>query len=99
MQKDKNYNITLVLENGKEEQIYSQKLHNDDLDYWQGWQCKSGVDSIYIYGNTIFGGECRNDKLGEFGNWHLLEDWTQCRQKRCSGCTIDLLQEKQSPNY
>ncbi len=94
MYKDINYNVKVEFDNGDEAYMYAQRLSNENLDHWKDWQCASGVHSIYIYESEIYGGECRNDRLGTFGDWDLLPKFTTCKQETCSGCLTDLLQEK-----
>lgn len=91
---DINYNVKITNSDGYDAFVFAQRLHNENLDHWQGWQCKAGVHSIYIYESEIYGGECRNDQLGHFGDWQMIKDWTVCQRERCGGCTTDLMQEK-----
>ena len=71
-------------------------LHNENLDNWQGWECDTGFNRIYIDKDlNVYNGECKNDYLGNiFTSWELLNGSTICKQKRCSGCTDDLIQNK-----
>lgn len=94
MKNDLNYNVKVVFENS-EALVYATKLHNEKLDYWQGWECAAGVNGIYIYEDKVFGGECCNDQLGTTDCWNLIENYTICKRERCSGCTTDLMQAKQ----
>lgn len=96
MNNDVNYNVKVTLVSGNA-LVYATRLHNEQLDYWHGWQCAAGADSIYIYKDEIFGGECCNDKLGTIEDWDLINNYTICKRERCSGCTTDLMQFKQKP--
>jgi hypothetical protein len=96
MKDDLNYNSKVTFADNTTALIYATRLHNEKIDYWKGWQCAAGVDSIYIYENTVYGGECCNDKLGVLTQeWELIDDYTICKLERCSGCTVDLMQKKQ----
>lgn len=94
MQQDRNYNIQVEFDNGDVSYIFAQRLSNEGLNHWQGWKCSAGSSSIYIYESEIYGGECRNDYLGTFGNWDILQDFTVCTKETCGACMTDLLQEK-----
>lgn len=95
MNNDNNYNVKVIFEDGSEKLVYAYKLHNQKLDYWQGWECAAGADSLYIYQDEIYGGECKNDLLGKLrGDWQLFETYTTCKLERCSGCTADLMVTK-----
>jgi len=44
---------------------------------------------------NVFGGECKNDHLGNISTgWVILTDATICQKSRCTGCTDDLIQYK-----
>lgn len=93
---NKNSNCEIFFDDGTSQKIYSNWLHNNDLDNWKGWECKAGVHRIYINENLeVFSGECKNDHLGNLNNkWNLLTV-SICKRERCTGCTDDLLVEKQ----
>lgn len=92
--KDKNYNARATYDDGSEDLVFVNNLSNRAEDYFEGWLCKSGVTSIYIYQNEVWGGECRNDRLGTLDDWELLTQDTVCKTERCYGCTTDMLQAK-----
>jgi hypothetical protein len=95
---DLNYNSKITFDDGTTALIYANRLHNEKLDNWKGWQCDAGVNYIYIYQNEIYSGECCNDKLGILDqDWELVDNYTICKLERCSGCTSDLIQKKQKP--
>jgi hypothetical protein len=95
---DLNYNSKITFDDGTTALIYANRLHNEKLDNWKGWQCGAGVNYIYIYQNEIYSGECCNDKLGILDqDWELVDNYTICKLERCSGCTSDLIQKKQKP--
>jgi len=96
MNNDINYNIRVIFETS-EALIYSTRLHNEKLDFWQGWHCAAGNEAIYIYEDQVYGGECKNDYLGTTDNWMLLEDLAICKRERCGGCTTDLSLYKYRP--
>ena len=95
---DPNYNSKITFDDDTTALIYASRLHNEQLDYWLGWQCDAGVNYIYIYNNEVYGGECRNDRLGILDqDWELIDNYTICKLNRCIGCTTDLMQKKQKP--
>jgi hypothetical protein len=95
MNNDINYNVQVTLEDGTTALVYAARLHNEKLDNWSGWHCAAGLNSLYIYEDKIYSGECQNDLLGNLNNkWQLLDQHTVCNRPRCSGCTADLMQEK-----
>jgi hypothetical protein len=95
MENHKNYNCRVTTDTGEEYLIYANWLHNEKLDYWQGWTCKAGATRLLIDKNLeIYSGECHNDHLGNINNFTLL-DQTICKQERCTGCTDDLIVAKQ----
>ena len=95
---DLNYNSKVTFDDGTTSLIYANRLHNEEVDYWQAWHCDAGVNYIYIYQNEVYSGECVNDKLGVLDkDWELFDNYTICHLPRCSGCTTDLMQKKQKP--
>ena len=98
MVNDHNYNSKVTFDDATTALIYATRLHNENLDYWQGWHCDAGVNYIYIYQNEVYGSECCNDRLGTLDQaLELIDDHTICKLDRCSGCTNDLMQKKQKP--
>ena len=93
-----NYNCKIVDDTGQEHRVYANWMHNEGLDNWQGWRCDSGHTRFYIDKNfEIWGGECRNDHLGNvLGNWDIKTD-SVCNQPTCTGCTDDLIATKYQP--
>jgi hypothetical protein len=90
------YNCEITLSDGDKYRVEANWIHNNQLDYWNGWECNAGVSGIFIKPDfSVFGGECENDYLGNLLNeWNILPSPTICRKNRCTGCTIDLLQTK-----
>jgi len=90
-----NYNCVITNRDGQQRRIYSNWLHNNQLDNWQGWQCDAGHKRFYIDKNfDIYSGECRNDLLGNvLQDWNLKTD-TVCQHPTCTGCTDDLSTKK-----
>lgn len=92
---DDNYNIKVTYDDSTSGLMYANRLHNENLDYWKGWQCSAGSTGIYIYESDVYGGECLNDYLGKLGEeWDIIDGYTTCRLDRCTGCTTDLSREK-----
>jgi hypothetical protein len=90
--------VQVTFEDNSTTLIYANRLNNENLNKWQGWQCSVGVTGINIYKDEIYSGECRNDWLGSFSTgWNLLENPTICKLERCTGCTTDLMQHKWKP--
>jgi hypothetical protein len=91
----KNYNCIITYDNGVQQKVFANWLHNTEQDYWQGWACDAGVTRFYIdKNNLIWDGECKNQLLG-----NALEPWTKqdqkyCQRERCTGCTDDLITRK-----
>lgn len=95
---DHNYNTRVTFEDGSEVLIYANRLVNENLNNWKGWQCGAGVTGIHIYKDEVYSGECRNDRLGSFiSGWELFNNPTICKLEQCIGCTSDLIQPKQRP--
>lgn len=90
-----NYNCEITTKSGKTYKIYANWLHNEDLNYWQGWECSAGATRLYIDKNfDIWSGQCRNDYLGNgLDKFDILEK-TICQRSRCTGCTDDLMVAK-----
>jgi len=90
---DKNYNAIVHDEQGNEYRMYSNRLHIENLDNWQGWKCNAGSDYILIDSKlNVFGAQCENDFLGLlFEDFTLLDGPTTCKLPRCTNCTDDLL--------
>lgn len=93
---DKNFNAIAYYDNGQQVRVYGQQLHNQGMDHWRGWQCDAGYNRIFVFPNgDIYGGECRNDYLGNINNeFKLLDQPTTCGLDRCSSCTSDLIVAK-----
>lgn len=90
---DQNYNVVVQDEQGNEYLMYSNRLHFEQLDHWQGWQCNAGSDYILIDSQlNVYGAQCENDYLGKlFDDFKLLDGPTTCHLSRCTNCTDDLL--------
>lgn len=91
----KNYNCEVTLDSGEKYLVFSNWIHNQELDYWQGWHCEAGNTRFYIDKNfDIWSGMCQNDFLGNvLTEWNPVES-TLCRQTTCTGCTEDLAAKK-----
>ena len=97
MDDHKNYNCRVTFDDGKEVNVYANWMYNSNLNYWKGWLCNAGVTRIFIDANLdVYDGECLNSKLGNLKTgWELYTNKVECRQVRCTGCTDDLMVEKQ----
>jgi len=90
-----NYNCEVTTDSGDTYRVYANWLHNNKLDKWRGWHCQAGVTRLYINKDLeVFGGECRNDQLGNVLTGFELLDETICQQETCNGCTDDLIVHK-----
>lgn len=90
-----NYNCEIKLESGETFKVFSNWLHNEKLDLWQGWQCQAGSKRLYIDKNLdVYSGECKNDFLGNALTDFITLEYTICKQTTCTGCTDDLSVEK-----
>ena len=69
------YNCKVELNNGETYLIQANTLHNQQLDYWKGWNCYTGSNRLYIDNDLkVYNGECLTDLLGSLDtNWDLLE--------------------------
>lgn len=87
------YNCIIQLDNNEIYSVNANWIHNNNLDYWQDWECDAGYARLNIeHDFSVQGGECANDYLGNLlTGWKLLSKPTVCKQKRCNGCTDDLL--------
>lgn len=92
---DHNYNVEVHTEDNVF-LMYANRLHNEGLDSWQGWQCRAGVNMLLIdFDGSVYGGECENDYLGNINTeFNLIKDHTICKKANCTGCTNDLKIEK-----
>lgn len=91
------YNCKITLDDGSYHYVDANWLHNNNIDFWTDWNCCAGSDRIFVdHDGSVYGGECRNDLLGNMDTgWNLLEHATRCRLNRCTGCTDDLLITKE----
>jgi MoaA/NifB/PqqE/SkfB family radical SAM enzyme len=90
---NKHCDVTVVLKDGSEIDIFSDQLFNNDLHHWQGWICNAGYDGIYIESDfNVYSAVCYNDNLGNLfdDNFSLLKTPTVCRQEKCTSCSYDL---------
>jgi hypothetical protein len=94
----KNYNCTITTDDGQEYRIFSNWLHNNELDNWQGWVCAAGAERLHITAELdIYSAECRHDLLGNALKEFKILDHTVCTRLRCTGCTDDLAISKHNP--
>jgi hypothetical protein len=96
---DPNYNCVVTLANGKEEFLFADRLHNENLDHWKGWKCAAGYNYVSIKPNfDVYGSHCENDYLGNLNDeFQILTEHTVCKKDRCIACTADLMVDKFSP--
>lgn len=93
-----NYNCEIQLESGETYRVFANWLHNNELDYWQGWNCNTGVTRLHIDKNfKVFNGECGVLELGHALDGFELVETTVCTRTRCIGCTDDLVTKKHAP--
>lgn len=94
------YNCTITTDDGDQFNVFANWMHNQQLDQWQGWNCNAGYTRISIDKNgNVYSGECKNDFLGNvFDNTFIINQTpTICKRNRCTGCTDDLMINKQMP--
>lgn len=91
------YNCKITLSSGETYRVGANWIHNNQLDHWHGWSCSAGFHRIDIDKNfDVYSGQCHNDYLGNLKTtWAPLLGPTVCQQDRCTGCTDDLLTNKQ----
>jgi hypothetical protein len=87
------YNCKIQLDNDEQYCVDANWIHNNQLDNWQDWKCDAGHRRLDIDKDfNVYSGQCHNDYLGNLlNNWEPLSAPTTCKQKRCTGCTDDLL--------
>ena len=95
LENHQNYNCEITTDSGETFKVYANWIHNNKLDSWRGWNCQAGTTRIYINKQfDLFGGECKNDYLGNaLGEFNILNG-TICKRDTCTGCTDDLLVAK-----
>jgi hypothetical protein len=96
--KDLDCNAVITTADGQEMPIRAYRLFDAGLAKWKGWECHAGKDMIFVdHDFTVFGGQCRNDYLGNLfdANFKLLSDPTICKRQECTPCEADLLVKKQ----
>lgn len=98
---DSNYNVVAVTTDNKEHLLFADRLHNENLDNWQGWHCAAGSKYLVIDPNfDVYGSMCQNDYLGNLEtDFKLLNEYTICKKVRCVHCTNDLMVHKYDPKF
>lgn len=95
LENHKNYNCIVTTDTEEQFHLYANWLHNNDCNYFQGWECEAGITRLHIDKNlNVFSGECKNNFLGDIENFSPLET-NICARERCTGCTDDLIVAKQ----
>lgn len=95
-----NYNCEIVTDTGNTYRVFSDWLHNEQLDHWQGWECAAGASRLYIDKNfNVWSGECRNDNLGNALTGFEVLEKTVCQRLSCTSCTDDLVVAKKKITY
>ncbi len=95
-----NYNCRVSTDSGEEYLIYANWLHNNNQDNWKGWTCETGSTRLFIDKNLeVFGGECKNQQLGNALTGFSLVENAICQLPRCTGCTDDLMTSKTHPGH
>ena len=97
MEEHQFYNCIATLEDDSELKIDANYLHNNNLDLFENWKCWAGSNRIYIDSEkNVYSGQCLNDQLGNLKTeWNLVNNYTICKRKTCTGCTDDLIIRKQ----
>lgn len=94
-----NYNCEILTDDGQRYLIYANWLRNQDLHHWQDWICHAGDTRLAIDKNLdVWSGECKNDYLGSAISGFDLISHAVCQRETCTGCTDDLMVDKQAPN-
>jgi hypothetical protein len=90
------YNCIVTAQDGTVRRLYANWLHNNDQDFYTGWQCSAGESRFYIDSKfEVWSGQCRNNHLGNIlSEWDPLENGAICQKQRCGGCTDDLVTKK-----
>jgi hypothetical protein len=89
---DQNYNTVITTEDGQEFLVFADRLHNENLDHWEGWKCAAGYTYLAIDPDfNVHGSMCKNNYLGNLNtDFKILDSYTVCQQPTCIGCTADL---------
>ena len=93
---DNNYNCVVSLDDGTTINVYANKLHNQEMDFYQNWVCLAGHTRLYL-DNTgdLYSCEQKDQYLGNInGDWSINSTGHKCEQTRCGACTDDLMTEK-----
>lgn len=94
---DKNYNIKVSTESGNIYYVFANRLDNQKLANFKNWLCESGSSSLFVsFDDSVYSGQCLNDKLGTVDNFKIYDEFTICNRSRCTGCTTDLSMKKYS---
>jgi hypothetical protein len=94
-----NYNCEITTDQGNTYKVFGNWLHNQKLDHWTDWHCKTGVTRLYIDKNLqVFNGECSTQLLGHALSDFEQNEFTVCSRPTCTGCTDDLITEKYYAN-
>lgn len=71
---------------------------NEKIFNFNNWKCSSGSNTIYIsYDEKVFNATCRQEILGNFDNFKILDKFITCTRTGCS-CVPDIQLEKYYPN-
>ena len=92
-------------DDGTSEPMNAQRLISGDLNYFTGYQCNAGTNSLVIkYDGSVYGSACMA-KRAYFGNLvqvpdlkiKLLENGITCTRLKPCSCVYDLRIPKQKP--
>lgn len=100
--KDNECNAVVTAADGTQVEISASRLYDLGLAHWQGWQCGAGQTMLFIdHDFTVYGGQCRNDCLGNLfnSNFAIFHKPTTCRRVECTPCESDLYIHKQKPPF
>lgn len=93
----KEYNCQITLSDSTKYRVNANWIHNSGLDDWRDWSCDAGLTRLYIDDQLdVYSGECMNDHLGNvITGWSPFSEPTVCKRDRCTGCTDDLILNKE----
>ena len=96
-----NTDLSVIYNNGEVKNMDHQLLAKNQMNSFEGWQCDTGKDFLYIDYDTFFRGVCKiTGSVGSVDDKEILfsTDNVKCDRKECI-CYFDFLPTKINVNY